>query len=142
MAAVKLKRFWKKGACEYKAHVHNIPENLYGKSTKIDPRRHELAIQHYHIDSIQSYLEKTNRYTDFEMERFEAKGKKFRLFTLLWRPFFEFLKGYFLKKGFTDGVCGFIICFMNMQYKFIQNAKLYEMEFKKAHKDLIYLIML
>lgn len=134
----KLKRFWKKGACEYKAHVHNIPENLYGKSTKIDPKRHELAIQHYHIESLQSYIEKTNRYTDFEMERFEAKGTKFKLMKLLTRPLFEFFKFYILKQGFLDGICGLIICTMNAQYKFIQQAKLYEMDFKKENPNLIY----
>lgn len=134
----KMKRFWKRGCAEYKAHVHNIPHTLEGKDATINPKKHELAIQHYHIDSIQSYLEKTNRYTDFEMERFAAKGTKFNLFRLLTRPLYEFFKFYILKGGIFDGVCGLIICFMNAQYKFIQLAKLYEVEFKKDNPDLIY----
>ena len=134
----KLRRFWRKGSCEWKGHVHNIPETLYGKSVELHPRKEGVAIQHYHIDSLQSYLEKMNRYTDLEMERFKAKGTKFSLFRLIFRPLYEFFKFYILKGGFMDGVTGFIICTMNMQYKFIQLAKLYEMEYKEKHPDLLY----
>ncbi len=134
----KLKRFWKNGACEWKGHVHNIPENLYGKSAVVQPRKEGRAIQHYHIDSLQSYLEKMNRYTDLEMERFKDKGTKFSVSRLITRPLFEFFKFYILKGGFLDGVTGFVICAMNAQYKFIQLAKLHEVEFKEKNKDLIY----
>lgn len=134
----KLRRFWRRGSCEWKGHVHNIPETLYGKSVELHPRKEGVAIQHYHIYSLQSYLEKMNRYTDLEMERFKAKGTKFSLFRLIFRPLYEFFKFYILKGGFMDGVTGFIICTMNMQYKFIQLAKLYEMEYKEKHPDLLY----
>ena len=134
----KLRRFWKRGACEYSDFVHVPPVTLYGKSTHVKPRREGVAIQHYHIESLHSYVEKINRYTDFEMEKFVEKGTKFSVARLLLRPLFEFFKGYILKGGYKDGVCGFIICAMNMQYKFTQVAKLYEMEFKKKNPDLIY----
>ena len=138
MYQFRLRRFWKKGACEYSDFVHVPPVMLEGKSDYIHKRINGLAIQHYHIESIQSYLEKTNRYTDMELERFKEKGTKFSLFRLVTRPLFEFFKFYILKGGFLDGICGFIICTMNLQYKFIQLAKLYETQFKEKHKDLIY----
>ena len=72
------------------------------------------------------------------MERFKERKTKFSLFRLIFRPLYEFFKFYILKGGFMDGVCGFIICFMNMQDKFIQLAKLYEMEYKEKNPDLLY----
>lgn len=138
MYQFRLRRFWKNGACEYTDFVHVPPIMKEGKSTYIHQRKNGLAIQHYHIESIQSYLEKTNRYTDMEMARFKEKGKKFCLCRLIFRPLFEFFKFYILKGGFLDGICGLIICSMNMNYKFIQLAKLYEMEYKEKNPDKIY----
>ncbi len=135
----KLRRFWRTGTCEWKGHVHNIPELIKeGRSVEVKHKKAGLAIQHYHIESIESYLEKTNRYTTLEMERFIDKKTKFSLFRLLVRPLFEFFKFYILKLGFTDGIEGFIICSMNANYKFIQLAKLYEMRHKEKNPDLIY----
>ncbi|MBE7706343.1 MAG: glycosyltransferase family 2 protein [Cyanobacteria bacterium SIG30] len=140
MRQSKLARFFKKGCAEYSNAIHEHPRVLDGNMTFIPstPRYKECAILHYHVESIQSYLEKTNRYTDFEQDRFEAKGKKFSTCKLIFRPTFEFIKFYFLKGGIFDGKAGLIICFMNAQYKFIQLAKLYEKEFKKKNPNLIY----
>jgi len=133
-----IKRFWRNGIAEYKAHVHSTPKDYKGDDAHISPRCRNLALQHYHIDTFHSFIEKMNRYTDFETERFEAREQKFSLWNLIWRPAFEFFKCYILKGGCFDGVCGFIMCILNAQYKFVQNAKLYEMEYKKCHPDLIY----
>ena len=45
---------------------------------------------------------------------------------------------YILKGGIFDGIHGLIFAKMEVYYKFIQWAKLYEKEFKDKHKDLIY----
>ena len=134
----KLARFFKKGAMEYSTQIHQHPKLVEGKMTHIKKPINNAAIQHYHIESISSYAEKTNRYTNFEMDRFAANNKAFSLYTLITRPLFEFIKFYFLKGGILDGVAGLVICIMNAHYKFIQHAKLYEMKFKEKHPDLIY----
>ena len=54
------------------------------------------------------------------------------------RPIYEFFKIYFLKKGFLDGMAGFIFAILHSQYKFIQHAKLYETEYKKKNPNLLY----
>lgn len=134
----RLARFFKKGAMEYSTAIHEHPKLLEGKMTYIKKSVKNAAIQHYHIESISSYAEKTNRYTNFEMDRFKAKNKIFSLCTLITRPLFEFIKFYFLKGGIFDGTAGLIICTMNAHYKFMQQAKLYEMQFKEKNPDLIY----
>jgi len=134
----KLKRFWRNGACKYSDHVHEIPKNVFGKTTNIKPGIRDLAIEHYHVDSLHSFIERMNRYTDLEIQRFEAKGEKFNSFKLFTRPFFEFFKSYILKGGILDGKCGLIMCVLNANYKFSRIAKLYEKEFKTSNQDLMY----
>ena len=134
----KLARFFKRGAMEYSNAIHQHPILKNGKMTHIKKPVNNAVIEHYHIESIASYAEKTNRYTNFEMDRFNTCNKQFALSMLILRPLFEFFKFYFLKLGFLDGVAGLIICSMNAQYKFMQYAKLYEMRFKEKNSHLIY----
>jgi len=130
------KRFWRKGNCTYADAIHQMPITKEGEDYSI--RGKNLSLIHYHMPSISSFNEKIDRYTDFELKRFEEKGKKFSTFKLYTRPCFEFFKFYILKGGIFDGVHGFIFAKMQAYYKFIQWAKLYEKEFKEKNQDLIY----
>lgn len=133
-----VKRFWKKGAAIYESHVHGGVKTLNGKDYKINPRDKKYALQHYHVDSIHSYVEKINRYTTLEQDRFKKNKTKFCAIKLFLRPVYEFIKIYFMKKGFLDGMTGFIFAILHSQYKFIQHAKLYEFEYKEKNQNLIY----
>ena len=133
-----VKRFWKKDCAKYEPHVHGGIITLVGKDFKVASNHKELALQHYHVDSIESYIEKINRYTSLEQERFNKKGTKFSVLKLFVRPIYEFFKIFILKKGFLDGMTGFIFAILHAQYKFIQHAKLYETEYKKKNPNLLY----
>ena len=113
MRQSKLARFFKKGCAEYSDAIHEHPHVLAGNMVHIPRSAKNCHIEHYHVESIQSYIEKLNRYTDFEQDKFKAKKKKFSSFRLVMRPFFEFIKFYFLKFGFLDGIAGLIMCFLN-----------------------------
>ena len=113
-------------------------KTLEGKDFKKKKKRKELALQHYHVDSIESYLEKINRYTTLEQVRFNKKGTKFSALKLFIRPIYEFFTIYVMNKGFLDGMTGFIFAVLHAQYKFIQHAKLYESEYKKKNPNLLY----
>lgn len=130
------KRFWKKGVCTYTDTIHQMPLTHEGEDFWIKGKN--LYIIHYHMPSISCFNEKIDRYTDFELKKFIEKGKKFSLFKLVTRPYYEFFKFYILKGGIFDGVHGLIFAKMEAYYKFIQWAKLYEKEFKEKNKDLIY----
>jgi len=130
------KRFWKNGNCYYSDAIHQAPRTKEGKELFLKGKN--IKIIHYHIPSISSLIEKTDRYTDFELKRFEEKGRKFSLFMLLTRPSLEFFKYYFVNGGIFHGLHGFIFCVMKGHYKFIQWAKLFEKEYKEKNKDLIY----
>lgn len=69
-----------------------------------------------------------NRYSEaFARDQFDS-NVKFSLFQMVSRPFFRFLRDYFLKMGFLDGVPGLIIAVSTSYYVFMKQAKLWEME--------------
>ena len=132
------KRFWKKNCATYETHVHGGVITLHGKDYRINPKHKDMALLHYHVESLTSYLEKINRYTTLEQNRFQDKNRKFSLFVLLYRPVGEFFKIYVLKKGYLDGSLGFIFAVLHAFYKFMQHAKLYETHYKRKSPNLLY----
>jgi hypothetical protein len=61
-------------------------------------------------------------------------GERFSLFKLLFRPPFRWIKEYFLKQGFRDGVPGLVIIVATMFYVFIKHAKLWELTHVKKEE--------
>jgi hypothetical protein len=61
------------------------------------------------------------------------KGETFSLFKLLFHPPFRFIKEYFFKSGFRDGLPGLVIVMSTMYYVFIKFAKLWELTHSTAH---------
>jgi glycosyltransferase involved in cell wall biosynthesis len=59
-------------------------------------------------------------------------GKRFHLASLLLRPLFKFLEVYLLKKGFLDGLAGFIIAISSAYAMFARYVKLREFEERLA----------
>lgn len=122
----RVKRFWKKDCAEYATQVHGMVHTKIGNDFAVSSSKKELALEHYHVDSFESYIEKINRYTTLEMERCKTFHKKFTLSKIFIRPVLEFCKIYFLKQGFKDGLLGFIMAVMHTFYQFSRSAKMYE----------------
>jgi hypothetical protein len=51
------------------------------------------------------------------------------------RPIAEFIKRYFLKKGYNDGWHGFIFAVLMGFYKFVAITKLWQSELKNKELD-------
>jgi glycosyltransferase involved in cell wall biosynthesis len=84
-------------------------------------------IKHYSYYSIEHYIEKANYYTTIAANELEKKGKKDYYVKLLVSPGFVFIKSYFLKRGFLDGMHGFITALFNARTNFLKYAKLWEL---------------
>ena len=78
---------------------------------------------HYTDRTLEHYLDKFNRYTSLAARQMLDDGRTFRLFDLLLRPPFFFLKMYVLKRGFLDGIQGLILCVLSSTYVFTKYAK-------------------
>ena len=82
---------------------------------------------HYTYRDISDQIQTINRYSRTAAEDMMRSGTKFRMFKLLLRPPFRFLKEYLFKAGFRDGLPGLIIAVSTMFYVFIKYAKLWEL---------------
>jgi glycosyltransferase involved in cell wall biosynthesis len=81
---------------------------------------------HFTDPNLHHYFHKFNRYTTLAAQDLQQTGKKFTISDIVVRPFFTFVKMYFLKRGFVDGVQGFILCIVSSAYVFTKYAKLWE----------------
>lgn len=121
-------RFFKRGCVNYQPVVHAMPE-VSGK-VEILPASSNVYVTHTMVDNLNEHILKWNYYTGLEVEKMVTNGKKFSLKKLLFRPIGEFIKLYFLKGGYTDGIHGFIFAAIGTNYKFMQLVKLWDYELK------------
>ena len=80
--------------------------------------------------SIHHYFQKFNSYTTLAAEELFKSGKSFSVVDLLLRPIVMFIKMYFLKLGFLDGIQGFILAVFSSAYVFTKYCKFWELKNK------------
>ncbi len=83
-------------------------------------------LEHYTDPDIKHYFEKFNSYTTLAADELLKKGKSFKISDLIVRPFAIFIKMFIIKKGFLDGVEGFILAMFSSAYVFTKYCKLWE----------------
>ena len=82
---------------------------------------------HYTDPDFDHYLEKLNRYTSLGAEELFRKGKRAELFDVIFRPWAVFFKMYFVRKGFLDGLSGFILAVSSAFHVFSKYVKLWHL---------------
>jgi glycosyltransferase involved in cell wall biosynthesis len=86
--------------------------------------KHDLL--HFTDPNIYHYFTKFNRYTTLATEGLVKKGKYFHLTDVIIRPWWQFMKMYFIRLGFLDGVQGLLLALFSSAYVFTKYAKLWE----------------
>jgi glycosyltransferase involved in cell wall biosynthesis len=87
---------------------------------------------HYSWRDFGDFLNKLNRQTTLEAEKWVMTGRKMSLGHALWRMFDRFFRRYLRKKGYKDGFVGFMIAFFDSLYQFLSFAKYWELKHKDA----------
>ena len=82
---------------------------------------------HESCDSLESYLAKQNRYTSLQAEALYRRGKRAHLGHLLLSPLLRFVKFYFFRLGFLDGIAGLVHILIGCNNSFAKYAKLIEL---------------
>jgi glycosyltransferase involved in cell wall biosynthesis len=77
---------------------------------------------------IADYLNKQNQYTTLQAKELFARGKRAGVGKLLFSPFFRFIKFYFLRLGFLDGVPGLVHILIGCFNSFTKYSKLRELQ--------------
>ena len=94
-----------------KAEVHTLPGDLMHESGE------DLAL----------YLSKQNRYTSLQAEMLFRRGKHVGITKLVLSPLLRFLKFYFFRQGFRDGLPGLVHISIGCFNSYMKYAKLIEL---------------
>lgn len=124
-------RFFIREGTVWPPYVHTFP-TVKGRVERLkdDPRAVFI-----HLDEgwLSDRMEKTNRYTDGELEK--RAGRHYGLGALLWRPVWRFFKSYVMDGGFKNGIPGYINSVMAGFYQFLVVAKFMERDLRRKQSD-------
>jgi len=87
---------------------------------------------HESCDSLATYLDKQNRYTTLQAEALQRAGRRAHVGHLLLSPLLRFVKFYFVRLGFLDGVAGLVHILIGCNNSFVKYAKLIELNKRGA----------
>jgi hypothetical protein len=85
----------------------------------------EKPILHYPIVGLEGMMFKVNRASSFDAEDFFDEGIVHHAPYMFFSGLAMFLKSYFRKQGFRDGILGFVLSVLDGGYFFLRQAKLY-----------------
>ena len=85
---------------------------------------------HYSYKDIADFLNKQNRQTTLEVEKWIAQGKEIKAGKFIWRSIDRFFRSYIRKKGFRDGFYGFVVAYFASLYQFLSLLKYREIKRK------------
>ncbi|MBX2991978.1 MAG: glycosyltransferase family 2 protein [Bacteroidetes bacterium] len=100
---------------------------------KIGNLQHDLL--HFTDPDLQHYFSKFNNYTTLAAKDMHAARKTFSMYDILVRPPFLFFKMYIARRGFLDGIQGFMLSVVSSAYVFTKYAKLWELQHKTMKEE-------
>jgi glycosyltransferase involved in cell wall biosynthesis len=116
----KVIRLFKKDLCVYenkRVHAEVVCQGSVGFLKQKLLHNTYLGIDHY--------IQKLNRYAQWQAEDCLQKGKRINLFVFIAKPTFRFVKHYFIQQGFRDGIPGFVISVLQSYAVFMRYVKLW-----------------
>lgn len=123
-------RLFKNGFGKFpEKHVHEKLE-VKGQIGKL-----KNPIVHYNYQTVSQFIKKLdNTYTESETENFLKTGKDIFWYDAIKWPTNDFLKTFFLEKGYKDGLHGLVLSLFQAFYSLVFFAKVWER--KENFKDL------
>lgn len=80
-------------------------------------------ILHYSFSSVSEHLRTIDNFTEIGAREIIAKGKRVSLLSPLSHGLWTFIRLYFFKRGFLDGLAGFIVATLSFMHAFVKYAK-------------------
>lgn len=97
--------------------------------------RLKYDLLHYSYPTLDSYFTKFNRYTTLAAEAAFERGRRAGAWDITVRPLACFLKHYFLKRGFLDGLEGLIISVLSSCHVLTKYAKLRDLARRDGNRS-------
>ncbi len=117
-------RFFRKEFVSWSEIIHSVPITQ-GKGLDLQARE-DLAIIHYHYDSIEQFVERMNRYTSEHAKLRIKDGYKFKWQDLIKKPIEEFLGRYFSGEGYKDGIHGLALASLQAFSELVLYLKIWQ----------------
>lgn len=106
------------------------PHNSFIFAGKLGTLRNPLI--HYPERNISDHFPKLNNFTNLAAEHRVQTCKKVHWYDLAFRPLVTFFQLYLRKRGYRDGIPGFIQAIFKSLYTFVKYAKVWEIHQRKA----------
>jgi len=132
-------RFFRKGKVEWLEKIHSVPLTV-GEGEDLEAKE-SYAILHHHYQSISQYVERINRYSEFQSQELIKKGHQIKWQDLINKPKNEFLSRFFAGEGYKDGMHGLALALLQSFSELITYLKVWEKqnfkekEFNNFHKE-------
>ncbi len=91
----------------------------------------QSPLNHYTFSSIQEQILTNVRYARLGSEELRLSGQSPSLIKLIFKPIGKFFETYLIKRGFLDGLAGFIISVNAAHSMFLKYANLFEARLRK-----------
>ncbi len=116
----KVIRLFRKSVCRYNdKYVH---EEI---TTNGDVLFLKEKLLHYTYTSLDSFMQKLNRYATLQAKDYDKKTGKLTPYHFVLKPIWGFAKHYFIQSGFKDGVPGLVIGYIQGYTVFMRYVKLW-----------------
>lgn len=106
-------------------------EKGYHHSVSVKGKVHTLqnGYKHFNVNALSEWFVKTNQYTEHDAEQKLKNGANPSAIRAIFKAKKFFVKYYFFKLGFLDGMQGFLSVFYFMLYHFTLDMKILEKKF-------------
>ncbi|MCM8780845.1 MAG: glycosyltransferase family 2 protein [Candidatus Omnitrophica bacterium] len=104
---------------EAKVHPRVFIDGRCGHLTK--------DIVHKGYPDIAHFLDSLNRQSSWEAEKWVDTSRQMSLFRIIWRSIDRFFRRYIRKRGYKDGLYGFVVAFFDSLYQVISYLKYKEL---------------
>lgn len=109
-----------------KCRYNNLQVHEEIMTEGINVGRLKNKLEHYTYKDLDHFLTKMQRYSDWSAQDHFEKTPRVTFFHLYFKPFFRFIKHYFIQLGFLDGKVGFIISAIMAWGVFLRYVKIQE----------------
>ena len=114
-------RLWRRGQAHWGGTDPHDAVLVQGRTGRL---KNDLL--HYSMYDLNHHVRKTMAYSDIFARQKLAAGRRVGALELWFRPWFRFMRGYFLRRGFLDGWQGYAIARLVALETFLRYVKVRE----------------
>jgi len=89
---------------------------------------------HFSYKNLEDFWSKLNKQTTWEAQKWHDAGKKMTLGRFMWRTYDRFMRAYFGRHGYKEGLIGFVVAFNAGLYQILSYLKYQELAMKAKNE--------